>query len=177
MGDVPRSGAVLRHATTQPVIVARFDDEPSPSAGGAPRAQPDFSAVQPPLSMRVTVAPVERARPVSFLREPQATQETVTLQDASGQHTFTADRQTLDSHYSACRGGWCCKGRDGEGGWAARAPTPPWPQRRHRLGAAWSVAAASSPTRLPNPAMPHRTAPPTRSRPRPPPHPRPPLQL
>jgi hypothetical protein len=72
---------------------------------------PDFASAKPPLRMRVTPSEASAAaaaaaaagsgplgyRATSLLNKS----ETLTLQDASGAHSFHGERENLDSHYGA----------------------------------------------------------------------------
>lgn len=115
--DVPTAGVIVRSAFTAPLVVARFEevDRPAPAGGSSatfgssgpadgPGATermllPDFAAMKAPLRMRLTTSAPERQRGGL----PPIQHQTLSLQDASGEHSFSADKQNLDSHYSACR--------------------------------------------------------------------------
>ena len=94
--DVPPAGTLVRDAGDGSVVVARFDMVSSARPGAPPVLLPDFPAMQRPLRMRVVTETVRSTRGVS------STTETMTLQDASGAHTYVAQRETLDSSYGEC---------------------------------------------------------------------------
>lgn len=96
--DVAPSGTLVRASALPSVAVARFEELPGASGGRV--LQPDLASAQLPLRLRsLPPAVPERApRPGA---PPLPKQETLGLQDASGKHCFVAERQNLDSHYSA----------------------------------------------------------------------------
>ena len=76
------------------VLVARFD-QVQQAGGRGSSLLPDFSAVQAPLRMLVT--PPDRSS-----RSAAAEGDALALQDASGKHSFVAERSGGDSNYSTC---------------------------------------------------------------------------
>ena len=94
--DVPPAGTLVRAAGDGSVIVARFDMVSGTRPGAPPALLPDFPAMQRPLRMRVVTETARSSRGVA------STTETLTLQDASGAHTYVAQRETLDSSYGEC---------------------------------------------------------------------------
>ena len=97
MAAPPSNGSIVRNAVVSSAIVGRFDEADVAEKSGERQLLPDFASAKPPLRMKVTTSS-ERSRGANGT---VTTHETLSLQDASGIHSFSAEKQNLDSHYSA----------------------------------------------------------------------------